>query len=63
MFRKIVDELKNFFIPVNPDYEILVNSYKNEYWVVNREGDLVYRSVRLVDCERFIDMNTRKVLK
>lgn len=45
----------NFLFGTNPEerrYSILPNNY-GEYWVLNREGDLVFASKYLCDCISF----------
>lgn len=52
-------EIKDFFRLREPEYQIMFSSYRHDYWVLNKEGDLVFRHKDKEECIRFIKMNTR----
>lgn len=59
---EILYEMKDFFRLSEPEYQIIFSSYRHDYWVINREGDLVFRHKDKKECIRFIEMNTRNKL-
>lgn len=59
ILKEISFELECFFRLRDPEFLIVVSSYKHDYWVLNREGDLVFRHKDKEECIRFIKMNTR----
>lgn len=56
---EILYEMKDFFRLREPEYQIMFSSYRHDYWVLNKEGDLVFRHKDKGECIRFIKMNTR----
>lgn len=59
---KILYEFKDLFRLSGPEYQIALSS-RNEYWVINREGILVFRHKNKKECIRFIKLNTRNKLR
>jgi len=57
--REVFYELSDFFTLKNNPYDIIWSEYNQKFWVINREGDIVFRSVSKSDCIRFVKMNTR----
>lgn len=55
-------ELSSFFRLREPEFYIAASSYRHDYWVLNKDGDLVFRHKDKEECIRFIKMNTRKAL-
>lgn len=57
--REVFYELSDFFTLKNHPYHVVWSEYNQKFWVINQDGDIVYRSASKADCTRFIKMNTR----